>query len=477
MSLRLRFIILITILIGGGFYVFSSWVINELRPRYLESVEEVMVDQVYLLSSFISQQIENDAFNVDRLNQVFTNLDQSEIKAQIYNYTKTKVDMRVYITDKSGLILFDSSRIANVGDDYSKWNDVYSSLKGNYGARTSKLDESDPTSTHLYVSAPIKVNGKIEGVITLVKSTQAINAFITSAKPQFLYAIFLSLVSMILIGGVISKWIVSPINQLKNYAKKITQGERAFLPKSFSRIRSPELDELARDFYLMKESLDGKSYIENYIENLTHELKSPLTSLQGSAELLKSNLDKTSKGKLISNIESESIRMKELIERILSLSHIEKLDQLEDSEKISISEMIRKVIRYHHGSAISKKIKFVYESDDYYFRGNPFLIEQMLDNLIKNALDFSLENSKIIISTLNNADFIIINISDEGVGIPDYAIEKVFDKFYSLPRPDSRRKSTGLGLSFVKEIVELHRGDIKIQNLNPGLQVEIKIPI
>jgi len=110
-------------------------------------------------------------------------------------------------------------------------------------------------------------------------------------------------------------------------------------------------------------------------------------------------------------------------------------------------------------------------------KGDPFLLHQAVSNLIQNAIDFSPADGQIEISAKMNGDRVDFVVKDHGPGIPDYAKEKVFDKFFSLQRPDTGKKSTGLGLNFVKEVALLHHGEIRLENLpERGLQAMLRLP-
>ena len=110
--------------------------------------------------------------------------------------------------------------------------------------------------------------------------------------------------------------------------------------------------------------------------------------------------------------------------------------------------------------------------------GDPFLIKQAVSNLLQNAADFSPDGGRVIIITTSDKQQMILTIEDEGPGIVDFAREKVFDKFFSMRRPDTGRKSTGLGLNFVKEIAELHLGTIELKNTSPhGIRAILIMPV
>lgn len=109
--------------------------------------------------------------------------------------------------------------------------------------------------------------------------------------------------------------------------------------------------------------------------------------------------------------------------------------------------------------------------------GDELLLRQALGNLIANSIDFSPAGSTITLAVSATARSLTITVRDQGTGIPDFAVPKVFDKFFSLDRPGTGKKSSGLGLPFVKEVVSLHEGEIQLHNAAPGLEARITLPL
>ena len=124
---------------GVGFYQLVDWIREDLRPRYLETMEESMVDTATLLASLISEKSQRDGIHTDDLRLAFDHAQKRRFAAQIFEVTKTQVNMRVYVTDRNGIVLFDSNHGNDEGKDYSRWNDVYRTLRGEYGARATRL--------------------------------------------------------------------------------------------------------------------------------------------------------------------------------------------------------------------------------------------------------------------------------------------------------------------------------------------------
>jgi two-component system, OmpR family, sensor histidine kinase CreC len=110
---------------------------------------------------------------------------------------------------------------------------------------------------------------------------------------------------------------------------------------------------------------------------------------------------------------------------------------------------------------------------DVFIKADSFLLGQAIYNLLENAVDFSPKNSEIEVSVTEESNQIQIIVIDQGTGIPDYALDKIFDKFYSLPRPNSQQKSTGLGLNFVQEVAKLHGGSVTLNNHADGGAIAI----
>ncbi|MBL7684436.1 MAG: two-component system sensor histidine kinase CreC [Deltaproteobacteria bacterium] len=470
MKIRTRLALTFALLVGIGFYFLTGWVLDELRPRYLESVEDLMVDSSRVLATFVEAEMQSDAkISTQSLKEIFQKIYQDRFEAKIYKLKKQKVDIRIYLTDFNGKVIFDSQEKAE-GKDFSQWRDVILTKRGEYGSR-STANEEDPTISDLHVAAPIRQNGNLVGVLILVKPTGNIKFFMSQAKPKIQIVGGLAALLLILLFSLISFWITSPIHRLTLFARKIRDGQRVPLPS----LSSPEMREMGSALEEMRESLEGKKYVENYVQTLTHEIKSPLTAIQGAAELLQENPPEVLQKKFIQNILSENQRIQELVERLLHLSSLETKQTLEKKERISLKTLCITALERLHPNLIQKQLKTeVKISEDLFIEGDSFLLEQSLLNLLKNAIEFSLMGKNIVLEGKERDGVIELHILDEGEGIPHYALPRVFEKFYSLPRPESGKKSTGLGLAFVKEVMELHQGKIHLQNRNPnGLQVTL----
>ncbi len=466
MKLGTKILISYLLVFGMGLYYITHGMLENIRFRYLEGVEDTLVDQSRILSSFVSQEMKKKSFSSKKLHQIFDHTYEKSFSAKIYKLYKSSVDIRIYITDKKGHILFDSQYKEKKGTDYSKWRDVYLTLQGKYGARSSHDEDSpDLKSSILYVAAPILIDNKIEGVLSVGKPTTNINNFLINAKTQIKKRSIIAGVLVIFSSIIIMLLITRPIKLLTQYANNIRIGKKAHLPK----LDKSEIGDMGRAFDKMREALEGKKYVENYVQTLTHEIKSPLAAIRGASELLEEDMQKEQRSRFLLNIQNESNRIQHLIDRMLELSSLENQKKLKKKERLNFKNLIDSVIERMLPVLSKKEIEIRIDFDkEIIVKGDPFLLKQMISNLVQNAIEFSPQSSKILINGRVDFDKHIITVEDRGPGIPEYALDKVFEKFFSLQRPDTRKKSTGLGLNFVKEVVELHEGTIKLANCENG---------
>ena len=448
---------------------------KSLRTHYLESVEEPLVDQANILAELVGRSMETAGFSPDDWYEVFNRVYARTLSAQIYEMKKSRVDVRVYLTDAQGRVIFDSENPDNLGADYSQWRDVSLTLAGKYGARATRVDSRDPASSVLYVGAPIRVKGQTVGVLTVGKPMTSINAFLKSAQPEVLRIGALSALVAIALSLLVSWWVSRQIQTLIRYADDVREGKRVDLPD----LARTELKDLGDAFDKMRESLEGKKYVEQYVQTLTHEIKSPISAIRGAAELLEEEMPAPSRKQFHSNIRTEAERIQDLVERMLKLSELETKKSLETVELVPVAPLVRNVLEGKGPMLSRKRLEVQAHLDEALsVEGDPFLLHQAIANLLQNAIDFSPGGGRILLRTAASGSRLSLTVEDQGPGIPDYARERIFQKFFSLQRPDTGKKSTGLGLNFVREVASLHEGRIQLENLpEAGFRASLFIPL
>jgi len=342
MKVGLRIFVCYLIIFSICSYYSISWMKDKVRIRYLEGVEDPLVDQANILAAMVGQEMERGQFNTERFYKMFDDVYRRELSSKIYELNKTRVDMNIYITDKSGRVIFDAQNKDNIGKDYMKWRDVRLTLEGGYGARSTRANLDDPKSTVLYVAAPIHVRGEVAGVLTIAKPTTNINNFIANFKPEIYKVIAVSMLAAVILSLLASWWITLPIKRLTQYANDVGEGKNVGMPK----LNATEIGELGRAFEKMKTTLEGKKYVEQYIQTLTHEVKSPVSAIVAAAELLEEKMPPEQQAIFLANIRSEAGRINDIVERLLALSALESLKILPATEKVPLRPVLSEVIEY-----------------------------------------------------------------------------------------------------------------------------------
>ncbi len=470
--LGLRLFFLYFILVGLTAYMVSTTVIQELKPTVRQTTEETLVDMANLLAVLVEEDVASGHISESRFSKLLTAYGQREPKARIWEIGKKSINHRIYITDKQGIVIADSWQ-EDVGKDYSQWNDVYLTLRGQYGARSTIEDPKDPLSTVMHVAAPIYSNGEIIGSVTVAKANRSVQPFIDLSKRNVLFwMVWMS--GLVLVAGALFAWrIHSALNKLENYAVKMGQGEKVAKPTF--RIFY-EYGTLSDALEKMRNQLDGKQYVEEYVQTLTHELKSPLSAIKGASEILQMPLPNEKIIRFATNIERESDRMQSLIDKLLELARLEKRPQLEVLESIDIESVLNDIRSASDARLSAKSLQcLIHAEPGVVLQGDSFLLKQALFNLMDNALDFARQNSTIEWRAIKTGEALEVSVFNQGPQIPEYAMARLTERFYSLAR-ENGVKSTGLGLNFVEQAVKLHKGSLNISNVADGVKVTLIFP-
>lgn len=472
MTLGLRIFLVYLLFISLTGYFVLSTVMKEIRPGVRQSTEETLVDTANLLAEILRDDFKAGTLSENRWPQLLRAYGERQPAATIWGLPKNQVNHRIYVTDAKGIVVLDSSGLA-VGQDYSRWNDVYLTLRGQYGARSSRSLADDPNSSVMHVGAPIRDNGQIIGVVTVAKPNSSLQPYVDRTERRLLWY-GAGLIAMgLLFGALLSWWLSAALRRMTAYALAVSEGRRAELPH----YRGGEMEQLATAVEHMRTQLEGKAYVERYVHTLTHELKSPLAAIRGAAELLQGEMPLEQRQRFVGNIDSESARMQQLIERLLNLAQVEQRQGLEERVNVPLAPLCKELLNSQHGRIEGKQLQVELRVPaDLAWSGEPFLLRQALGNLLTNALDFSPVGGLLRCSAQPVEEGMELVLFNQGEPIPDYALPRLCERFYSLPRPDSGRKSTGLGLNFVEEVVQLHGGQMRIDNVPGGVQVTLRLP-
>jgi two-component system sensor histidine kinase CreC len=483
LRLRLTIIFGFAFIVATGFYLLLRRVIQGVEHQYLRGVEEQMVDMAHMLAAQIESEAQDPVIDLSRFEEAFSRLYEREFTAQIYTLSKKAIVSHVYVTDARGIVLFDSNDGKLVGQDYSQWRDVKLTLEGRYGARSTKIDPEDETSSVMFVGAPVlNAEEEIIGVISVSKPQDAMSVFVQGTQRKIWVSGLIAMIGVTVASLLFFEWLTRPVSRLTDYLRAVQRGERVALPD----LGSSEMRALAEAVEEMRDALEGRDYVEQYVQTLTHEMKSPLAAIRGAAELLNEEMPREQRRRFLSNILDETARSEDIIRRLLVLASLEGKKALDEHEPVDMKDLLGEVIDGASALITGKdlKVKWGIEGEPstssassgqggWVVSGDRFSLRVALDNLLRNAIRFSPEGGTLEVRLedgggVGGGNELEIVFEDEGPGIPDYALPRVFERFYSLGQGGDGKKGSGLGLCFVKEVAELHVGAARLLNRAGG---------
>lgn len=349
------------------------------------------------------------------------------------------ISARISFIDTKGTVLADSSvpydqlkNLENHGDRI----EIIEALKNGIGI---SLRKSDTTNTeYLYVALPFLLNKQACGVTRIAFEATAINEINAAFNMTILVSLLAGILIAVILSYFYSVWISKPINR-----------------------KGKELENIRKEF----------------VANVSHELKTPLTSISGYIETLQNGaIEKPEvRNKFLDIIAIETARLNRLIEDLLIISDIESGRENKAPEKIDINETIMETIDFLNNIAHDKGIKLVtnFKEENIFINGSHDRFKQMMLNLLENAIKYSPDNTKVLINVTCFESNVQIEVIDEGIGISSEHLPKLFERFYRVDKSRSQKVGgTGLGLAIVKHIVSLFEGEISVTSIE-GKKVQL----
>lgn len=293
-------------------------------------------------------------------------------------------------------------------------------------------------------------------------------------------SIRVSIVSILLITIAlmqnISRKIVNPIKKITDATKKVASGDFTI---ELETKRDDEIGELTHNFNKMVKELNSIECLQkDFINNVSHEIKTPISSIQGFAKLLEADdLSKKERKEYAEIIKEESDRLLYLSTNILKLAKLENQERIMNKTKFNIAEQIRRTISVLEPKWKEKNIKFNVSLKEQEFLGEKDLMYQVWMNIIENSIKFSKQDGQIDVKMKTNQDSIIVEIKDYGIGMEEEEVKKIFDRFYQIDKSHTK-PGAGLGMTIAKRIVELSGGKIEVTSkLNESTTFIVTLPI
>ena len=325
--------------------------------------------------------------------------------------------------------------------------------------------------------------GKNIGYLAITENANDIKAAIDERKSFIIRTAFAVGVVILIFSFVLNRYFLKPIKNLVSYTKTIKDKNSKTTNIEGLKLRNDEIGLLSSSLDDMTLELQKRiSHAENFSTDLVHEIRNPLASLKSASEILQDTNEIDQRIKLINILSHDVQRIERLITDYSQMLKDEVALSKEKIKRLDIEPIIKSVVDdFNNIYTVKRGINISYQTDGknkYFINGIENRIEQIIANLLENAISFSEDNKDIIVKVSKTNDKkIIINVLDEGQGFKEKDTEKIFKRFYSN-RPDKFGQHSGLGLNIVKNLVHLHNGSIKASNRTDqkGASMEIIFP-
>lgn len=285
---------------------------------------------------------------------------------------------------------------------------------------------------------------------------------INGGRPAVIVLFLFTLISLLVgiaLSMLFSRFPLAPMRELMEATDRIAHGDYS----ARINLKAPaELKQLSEKFNHMAAEIGSVEMLRNdFINNFSHEFKTPIASIQGFAEMLElEDLTQEERSEYIHTIIDEASRLTALATNILNLSKIEQQSILTGQSRFNVSEQIRQVIVLLDKKWSDKGITIAFDCEEYFLNGNQELLKQVWINLLDNAIKFSPEHETIDITIKASNERLSFSFTNKGEPIPAPALSHIFDKFYQSDTSHSTQ-GNGLGLAIVQKIVTLHEGTVK----------------
>ena len=413
-------------------------------------VSVITITAVLILSVFYSysdNQLKEQLRVVESV--VENQLAQDDDTAFISNHIDKNV--RITLVAKDGTVIADSQESANKLGNHLDRQEIQQAIKNGEATVTR---HSDTQGKKVYYFAKQLDNGNVLRVSTEAKS---IGKFFSDYIIYIFLCIIVVIVAAVFVSMGITKSIVKPITQLGQSLDNIDKFKS-----------DEELKPLVNALLQQKKKqkmLDKQK--KQFTANVSHELKTPLTSIAGYAELIETGMAKPEDIKPFAGvIRKQALRLVSLSEDIIQLSQLEESDDEDMSfESVNLYEIAQRCVEALNINAINKCVTLNLTGEESYIRGKAQLVEELVYNLCDNAIRYNKENGNVTVTVTPLEKGASVSVKDTGIGIPKKYQERIFERFFRVDKSRSKATGgTGLGLAIVKHITQLHDAKLEISS-------------
>jgi signal transduction histidine kinase len=394
-------------------------------------------------------------------------------------YKRTEPQLRVTIIDNSGVVLCDSMADASHMENHGRRPEILEAFDEGTGSiiRFSTTVKSQL----LYVAVPLDLAGKEPWIVRVAIPLESIDGLLREVFQRLLAVTLLLCAAVSLVGIFIFRKINPPLYEIRRGAERFAHGQ---FERKLPDYQVREIDALAKTLNRMASQLEGLENLRReFVANVSHELKTPVTTIKGFTETLIEGAkdDPDDLVRFLEIISRQTDRLAAIIDDLLTLSRLESAPR---SEVLALDwhdlcHILNSCEEICHSRAEEKQIVIHVKCP----KPMPVLVDnslltQAIVNLIDNAIKYSQERTNVTLQGSMDANHILITITDEGPGIQDIHLSRLFERFYRADKARSRKLGgTGLGLAIVKHIANVHQGEVDvISKVGTGSTFIIRLP-
>ncbi|MFC3899724.1 sensor histidine kinase [Aliicoccus persicus] len=373
---------------------------------------------------------------------------------------ESESDFIVVITDENGEVITSSDPVESEMSSLIEHTD-YGEIPQSGAILESNWSEEKYVST----DSPITSNDTHSGHVFMFAESDSIERIIDHLSRQFLFVGLLTLLLTVITVFILSRVITRPILKMKKAAEQLSKGNHNV---QLYTQRKDELGDLATSINRLSQDLERlKNERNEFLGSISHELRTPLTYMKGYTDIIsRKNISMTDRDKYIKIIQEETEHLTDLIKNLFELARIDHNEFDIRKESVVYGDLIAIVLARIHPALKQKNIKLTFDCpENLIVMVDPARMQQVLLNILDNAIKYTPEERHITIVVSQNKNEILTTISDNGDGIPEKDVPFIFERLYRAEKSRSRASGgSGLGLTIAKEIVELHGGDIRVES-------------
>lgn len=426
-------------------------------------------------------------------NKIEENIDNKNLRVQAYKLA-IENDTSIHIVDSHGksLVQYDFSRESIIGNLSIEQINSYYALASSNGGRYYRIYSDDNVSVEtswgiitlvknsmesiVYLSIAELPNGE-EALIMLHSNLLPISSTVETLRVQLVYISIILLILSLIIAFLIAKRISRPIVSINAAAKELAKGN---YDVSFNGSGYQEIQELNDTLnYAAKELSKVEGLRRDLIANISHDLRTPLTMITGYGEVMK-DIPGENTPENIQIIIDEATRLTSLVNDILDISKFESGNQELNLSMLNLTNLIREILLRYNKLTEREGYNFSFNyQEEVFVEGDELKLSQVIYNLINNAITYTGNDKRIVVSQEVADGFVTIKVIDTGEGIPEEDLPLIWDRYYKVKKTHKRAQvGTGLGLSIAKEILLLHKADFGVEStLGEGSSFWFKIKI